>query len=112
SAWITVTGTDSPASLKTRVMPALRPTRPGVLAALIVFPLVERRSLRTDALSALTGCDWPGAVSIQFFSMPGGSKARAAILPTAFDEYPDQVTGEFGGASRRTCCAARAVPRQ
>src|SRR5262245_39978536 len=36
-ASITVTGTASPASLKTRVIPALRPTRPTVLVALIVM---------------------------------------------------------------------------
>src|SRR5690606_13663309 len=37
SASITVTGTASPASVKTRVIPALRPTRPTVLVALIVM---------------------------------------------------------------------------
>src|SRR5262245_43800134 len=67
SASMTVTGTVSPASLKTRVIPALRPTRPRVLAALIVCPLVPRFPLIRGAAS----CDWLAAAK-----NPGRPKAR------------------------------------
>src|SRR4051812_49433606 len=79
SASMTVTGTVSPASLKTRVIPALRPTRPRVLVALIVCPLVP----------SAPSCDW----------LAGHKKTHA----------PQRRGGDFREFRRRGRPAARPV---
>src|SRR4030095_12276125 len=87
-ASMTVTETASPASLKTRVIPALRPTRPKVSAALIVCPLVP----------SAPSCDWlADHKKIQAPQRQGGN------FPTDPKEGP---TGSWASH------AARAVPRQ
>src|SRR5688572_1104696 len=85
-ASMTVTGIVSPVSLKTRVMPAFRPTRPTVLVALIVSPLFPRTP----------GCDWPRSYLIEIL-LPGSN------LP------PCQRISVESGAAPGTCEGWRIV---
>src|SRR6185503_6035058 len=88
-ASMTVTETASPASVKTRVIPALRPTRPKALAALIVNVLV------------------PSASRLRLAGKRQNKKACASKVRGQLPTDPKE-----GPTGRCASHAARAVPRQ
>src|SRR5688572_19786352 len=110
---MTVTGTVSPASVKTRVIPALRPTRPGALAALIVIPrfLTIPPALRSGASHVTAIFPMCPQRAITPAASIGLRRSNFQMLGvSANDGFSRGTTGAT--FSDQTDHAARAVPRQ
>src|SRR5690606_37048494 len=72
----TVTGMDSPSSVKMRVMPTLRPTRPSRCAAGV--------GVEFDIVFSIPDCDWSGLIrrKVKAFTLQG-QVTKTACFTTA-----------------------------